>query len=108
MIRERLVIELQRSVGSMELAYEFNTENQLRQLIPFADADSYRVEILMELPQDRFLEGISLLLFKKPLQENAFLRYAGRLTQRSLARIWLTSLLPGRHARINGLFITPR
>lgn len=64
----------------------------------------YPVDGLRRLPDPDVLEALSILLFKCPLEKVPTLRIVGRLVHRRNLILLVISVLPGRRAKISGLY----
>jgi hypothetical protein len=62
------------------------------------------VDALRQLPEAYLFESLSILLFKQPLDKTRLVRLVPKLTRRPLAVLLICSVLPGRRARIGGLY----
>ena len=103
-LRHRIVKELDLFVA----ARESKPRNQLElRLIAEGlryDCGIYDVNALRRVPEEEFFEALSVLLFKRPLEENRPLSAVKQISRRRLIILWMCSLLPGRRARIVGLY----
>jgi glycosyltransferase involved in cell wall biosynthesis len=103
-LRHRIVKELDLFVA----AQETKPRNQLELSVIAEglgyDCGIYDVNALRRVPEEEFFEALSVLLFKRPLQENRPLSAVKQISRRRLMVLWMCSLLPGRRARIVGLY----
>jgi glycosyltransferase involved in cell wall biosynthesis len=102
-IRYRIVEELDRFVSAQERKCLDPVESGLF-AAGLCDDSSYAVDAFRGIPEKYFFEALSILLFKRPLEKHRLLNTVKRISRRRLIVLWMCSLLPGRRARIVGLY----
>jgi glycosyltransferase involved in cell wall biosynthesis len=103
-IRYRIVEELDRFVSAQERKCLDPVESGLFAAGLCDDSRSYAVDAFRGIPEKYFFEALSILLFKRPLEKHRLLNTVKRISRRRLIVLWMCSLLPGRRARIVGLY----
>jgi glycosyltransferase involved in cell wall biosynthesis len=103
-VRYRIMEELDRYVGEQQIKPGNTLELELSGQGLFVDSSVYRVDALRRLPEIYLFEALSVLLFKRPLKESQLLHAVNKLSRRRLTVLLICSLLPGRRARIAGLY----
>jgi glycosyltransferase involved in cell wall biosynthesis len=103
-IRRRLVEELDRVVYTRERKCLDPLESALLDAGLYSDSTTYSVNAFHRIPESIFLEALSVLLFKVPLEQHRFLNALKKISRRRLVLLGICSVLPGRRARITGLY----
>ena len=101
-IRNRIAVELDRFVAEQDSGNPLWI-NLLRDGLD-PESNVYAVDALRQLPDAYLFESLSILLFKQPLDKTRLVRLVPKLTSRRLAVLLICSVLPGRRARIRGLY----
>jgi hypothetical protein len=96
--------ELDRYVAERELASDNPLVVELFRDGLCADSSAYRVNALRQIAEPRLFEALSILLFKTPLDKAPALRLVRKLSRRRLVILLTCTLLPGRRARVVGLY----
>jgi len=103
-IRNRILEELDTYVANYQMNSCSTPEIELSRAGLRNDSNLYQVNELRQIPEPELFETLSILLFKKRLDETPLLRVIEKFSRRRLAILLMCTLLPGRRARIAGLY----
>ncbi|MEW6682914.1 MAG: methyltransferase domain-containing protein [Nitrospirota bacterium] len=103
-IRHRIVEQLDSYVAWQESHPVSTLERKLWEDGLRIDATVYPVGALRRLPEAYLFEALSILLFKRPLEKMPMISALGKLRLRRGLILVLCTVLPGRRARISGLY----
>jgi glycosyltransferase involved in cell wall biosynthesis len=103
-IRNRILEELDTYVANYQMNSCSTPEIESSRAGLRNDSNLYQVNELRQIPEPELFETLSILLFKKRLDETPLLRVIEKFSRRRLAILLMCTLLPGRRARIAGLY----